>query len=88
MNVVPTELVSLRDKVSAWWRPSTGFVSLRDMFCPRRGMGGAVGNAVSTELVSLRDKASIVVVAPYGAVTPVEHTSSLYPPVQIRTGHE
>ena len=55
---------------------------------PLKGHWGTVGDAASTELVSLRDKASIVVVAPYGAVTPVEHTSLLYPPVQIRTGRE
>ena len=60
----------------------------RRFVSPLKGHWGSVGNAVSTELVSLRDKASIVVVAPYGAVTPVEHTSSLYPPVQIRTGRE
>ena len=45
------------------WEPSvnavpTELLSLRDMFCPRRGVVGSVGNAVSTELLSLRDKVS------------------------------
>ena len=48
--VNPTELVSLRDKVSAWWRPSNGLVSLRDKVF--------VVAVNPTELVSLRDKVS------------------------------
>ena len=59
---------------------STEHPSLRDK--------ASVGVATFYRAVSLRDKVSVMIVTPCGAVVPVEHASSLYPPVQIRNVRE
>ena len=88
MTADSTELVSLSGHVpplkGRWGfsgnAVSTELLSLRDK--------ASVGVATFYRAVSLRDKVSVMIVTSCGAVAPVEHASSLYTPVQIRTGRE
>ena len=56
--------------------------------CVPSGQGIRRGDGLLPSCCIGRGKASVVVVAPYEAVAPMEHASSLYTPVQIRNGRE